>query len=936
MTFDDHRKTRAGIQPNPIYPSMRQAVDGSFPQWEPESPIVVAAEEGQEGEAQRRTRQQVATRQRRTQERQTNEARQPHVARDRDRQRAARPAASPSPARLARQLLPLLQGTGRHELRDAQTFLNRHPPQTRGEVLKLLASRHAVQVKHLLHGLPFEQMEALLRLTARARSIQSQPMRSFSSSQTSRTPGGNAAGDPQGKGAHPHLEGHAEPTFQFALFSKAPAFPGQAQTVSPWNQALNKWQNMSPVERQANQLSPPTKQQNTINPKLAASLGGLPHVSTLTGQFGAPALANLLSGTTRHLAVLPPGQPNKLQNYRMPVIESPQAIEKLAQSLQAARNSHTLGALLQAFQQQHDGKSLYAVIGEQVRDPAQRIRLLKLLPPPVSQAQAIQDAFYETLAVGYSYANTTGRQMTGDQTPDPRRGGISQKVLDAFGYTAGDNHSGRWGYQMRVFSPDPLKAKGQPIIIVFRGTEGVSVNTKAPGEGALDTLIGDFAKKEPGVNQFEANRAWVTRIVKQATARGQKVVFTGHSLGGALAQEAAAAFPEVTQDVVTFQAANVPTSAVANMEKYNKAHPQQAISARHYRVDGDVVPASGSRALPGEIHYFDRVSRPAGTQGPLKITTATDQLEAQWNGERSLKQKLALGASSALPFFSPDTLQKGHVIPAVSTYLRGLASNSGSPLQPAPLSAEQQRQSAALMQYGIRDEQTVGQTMTDKKGLPVLDKNGKAVTAPAKEEVAVVFGGDYPTTQDPRLVMETARTGVVPKAMDVVGGGAAAQVFQVNIAYNTALSHLFTAASEAKSFEAFQARALVLLTRPTLKMSDFDIQLAEQLHLKTPPRDNAKQALKDLAGIDRSSAWEAAAAGTVVGGPVAGVSLGHLAREAYDDYIEGFSETPVLDEYEDPKGNGYNVPINATVQLALTNPVRLLQIWRLYHPGANK
>ncbi len=683
--------------------------------------------------------------------------------------------------------------------------------------------------------------------------------------------------------------------------------------------------------------------QNTIAPSLANKLDDTPYVRTVAGQMGRAATANISMGTTRNLAKLPKGDRDRVSNYRMPVTSSFPA-NKIIDTLRQAKAEGQLAELLSAYQQA-TGKSLATVIGEQVRNPEKRAVLQSLLPEPISRQQAIHDSFLENLAVGMVYSNAPGQQLNTDKKPDPRRGGVSQEILDAFGYTAGDNQSGVWGLQMRVFTPDKVKGKNQPVIIAFRGTEGVSMNAKAPGEGALDTIIGDFSEAQPGVNQFEANRDWIALAVKAATAGGRKVTFVGHSLGGALAQEAAAAFPSVTKEVVTFQAANVPQEVADSVAEYNQTHQKAPIKSRHYRVDGDIVPTAGDAALPGDIYYFDRLSRkpkldkPRGIAAmmnpyaldntePLGSAPADQQIGALFGqpkgfGGVALKQATVMVAKG-VPFLPVDTLQKGHVIPSLSMYLRGSVDDDQKITDP---------KLAALMHGGIRDEQMLAHTEM---------QDGKPVNVPAQEDVTVSFGGHYTTQADPRIQGEQTRATASPMVLDITQ--AAAQVFQANIAYNTALRHILDLAKSAKDFETFQQEAQTLLGQPKLKMTDFDIQLAEQLHLDKSPRQNAEIALKQLADVDRQAAQRvdrlASTLATIAIGPN-NLGLGGNRdytglAEKYDEYLDSLAEKPVLEQYREPKGFGFEVPLNEKITTQFGDITVLKRYWKLYHPDVKK
>jgi Lipase (class 3) len=716
-----------------------------------------------------------------------------------------------------------------------------------------------------------------------------------------------------------------------------------------------------------------------INSGLARDLDNNPTLRTLIGNVGTELTANALMGTTRRLATLPRGAANKVQNYAMPVINETlytdalkaqqqaalarshdQPINPIAimagagqgadlvlksirdglampatgtaairQQLEAAKKNGTLPATLAAFKTQ-TGKSLYAVLGEQVRNPAERAKLLKLLPSPLPKAQLTRDAFLENIAVGFAYSDLSGKDLNTSNKPG-EKGGTASQVLKAFHYSAGDPQNGGWGMQLRVFTPDPLKAKGQPVVIVFRGTDGVAFDMKTNPSGTVDTVNSDMARAQPGYNQFANNKGWIDAVVKQATANGQKVTFVGHSLGSALAQQAAARYAPHTAGVVTFQGANIAQADVDKVAAYNKVHPNQPIASRNYRVDGDTVPTSGEASLPGSIHYFDRVSRPAGSQADMGINTVSDNVGQMSGG---VKKLVAGNLASRVPMLSLETATSGHTIPILNTYLRG---QGGTPMS---------AQEAALTKYGIRDTNSYASPVM-KDGKPVLGPDGKPKMT-AVQDVGVVYGGDYNTKHDPRVVAEAQRSHVMPEVMAALGADVA--VFKGNIAYNTALHHLFDKAGGARTFAEFQAEAASVLNQEKLAMVPVDIELARQMNLDKSPRANMEYAIKDLIGVDaskvqvasRNSALATVAVG--VGMPGLAGPLTDLSKkvDAPNKYIQKFSTIPTMDEYKVEGEDGkvrvgeYEVEISNKVKDLLLDPDQQRAIWRLYHPSGSK
>ncbi|OOV11351.1 hypothetical protein BXU09_19995 [Deinococcus sp. LM3] len=563
-------------------------------------------------------------------------------------------------------------------------------------------------------------------------------------------------------------------------------------------------------------------------------------------------LSNALIGTTRQLGqnivdvprpvagvlqqvrrALPlPALIRNAEVERFQVISDPKVIEELRQELADARAKGQTQQLLTTYRQQ-TGRSLYTRLGELVRDAGQRKILLDLLPPPISEAQLTYDAFLENIAIGMGYENVTGDALEGKEAfEDERRHGQPAALLAYFGYSAGDAIHGKWGLDFRVFTPIPGRAKYKDVIVAWRGTEGVTIDLKNNKAGVIDTKIGDFAPGSIGYYQIQQNEDLISAQLAKARAAGP-ILMVGHSLGGGLAQLAATLYPQYARTVVTFQGANIDEKDVARLEVYNKANPQLAITSRHYRADGDVVPTSGDRGLPGQIHYFDPQWKPHGTDAPFA-------------GDIT---KLATS---------------GHNIPLLNTYLQGLKTSN-----PAL---------SILKTAGIQDEH-------------------QFAPGQARQDARVVYGGSYSSAQDPRLVTEGGRDNLLglqryltyvsqkhPNLKDlkviggfadmVVTGGSYTDVIMDGLPVNTLLDHLTTLALKSESYAAFVKSALKLMGLTdgtygpvTLNVTQNDLDMAKELNLKLPdkvtvssellqdvvaPQDLLEKIYPDLKNIYRS------------------------------------------------------------------------------------
>ncbi len=253
-----------------------------------------------------------------------------------------------------------------------------------------------------------------------------------------------------------------------------------------------------------------------------------------------------------------------------------------------------------------------------LRDPIAKRNVADMFGLPFGHDLGFH-AFVEALT-RMSYANAddlSDSKLTGNT-------GDAAKLLHAFGYTSSHTVFGRWGFQMRVFTPDP-KAKlaegvhrhTQPVV-AFRGTEGVqpwpfgeAINPRDPSvqESNLDTQIGDFGKAPAGYAQYQPNKE---RIDANLEGLGSNLIFAGHSLGGALAQIAAVHHPALVGQIITFQSPSIEKSDAEKIEQYNKKHQGHEIESAHYRALNDVVPTAGEELTPGTVYSFERSKYIAG------------------------------------------------------------------------------------------------------------------------------------------------------------------------------------------------------------------------------------------------------------------------------------------------------------------------------------
>ena len=210
-------------------------------------------------------------------------------------------------------------------------------------------------------------------------------------------------------------------------------------------------------------------------------------------------------------------------------------------------------------------------------------------PEPLSNV----DAVIEQLAHGM-----VAKELTG----------ADEAFLHANGYEAMPIIRGVHEFVMRTFVPTQA---GKPPVVAFRGT--------VPSK--VQTIIADLDPTGIGMYQFTPNRALIDAQIAAAATHGL-VVSAGHSLGGALAQIAASAFPDRVGRIVTFQAPGVSKETAQKIVDHNEANPDQAIESSHHRVQGDLVPMGGEALTPGIVHNHKMTGGNVFQRNPLSKHTS--------------------------------------------------------------------------------------------------------------------------------------------------------------------------------------------------------------------------------------------------------------------------------------------------------------------------
>lgn len=204
--------------------------------------------------------------------------------------------------------------------------------------------------------------------------------------------------------------------------------------------------------------------------------------------------------------------------------------------------------------------------------------------PGIQREEVSAESVYERIS-GDAVYETLAHEMVYEDTLSPAQ----RRTLTSLGYRprplVTDEVS---DFQMQGFSPlDNEAGHSRQPVLAFRGSE------------SIQDVIDDLNTQGVGALQMRRN---LNSIMDQMEAMGGRVIVTGHSLGGALAQMAAALFPSRVIRVVTFQSPGVPADLIAQLTHYNENVPEdQRISSDHYQAEGGIVDAAGQAHTPGQI-----------------------------------------------------------------------------------------------------------------------------------------------------------------------------------------------------------------------------------------------------------------------------------------------------------------------------------------------
>lgn len=225
--------------------------------------------------------------------------------------------------------------------------------------------------------------------------------------------------------------------------------------------------------------------------------------------------------------------------------------------------------------------------------------------------------------------------------PIPQVGGANAPlyyhVLQMKNSDPSDKSTGLMAYS---FTPS---ITGKPKILAFRGTE-----PSAPD------AIADADTRGIGAKSFVEHREEIGNTLSSLRKTPGKVVTVGHSLGGALAQRATAAFPSSVDECVTFNSPGVGPDAVAEYKRQSSKIKDKSLAPKitYYVTRGDIVSTAGGARLPGTAIMMEG--------------NATNRLEAMLeNGSIKLAGNSLFTLLGAITVLAKGTL----VIPPVTSNL---------------------------------------------------------------------------------------------------------------------------------------------------------------------------------------------------------------------------------------------------------------------------
>jgi hypothetical protein len=137
----------------------------------------------------------------------------------------------------------------------------------------------------------------------------------------------------------------------------------------------------------------------------------------------------------------------------------------------------------------------------------------------------------------------------------------------------------------------PKEESEKKPVLTFKGTD----------KSKTGDVLADVDPIAVGFTAFKLKQQEIGDLIRQA---GEKIVVTGHSLGGALAQHAASAFTGSISKVITFQAPGISQEQVRQFNNnVNQMEEDERPEVAHHIATHDVVDLAGGKHLGGSGFY---------------------------------------------------------------------------------------------------------------------------------------------------------------------------------------------------------------------------------------------------------------------------------------------------------------------------------------------
>ncbi len=205
---------------------------------------------------------------------------------------------------------------------------------------------------------------------------------------------------------------------------------------------------------------------------------------------------------------------------------------------------------------------------------------------------------------------------------------------------SGDNETGLQAVRLDPLNPDSEHGS----VVGFRGTEPFAAHqsTLTNPTGAFDDIAADLGR-DIGGNQYRENQQRIQDFMAAGTG---PMTVTGHSLGGALAQHAAAGATDLdVANVVGFQAPGIDR---ASARAFDQANADGHIDVRFHEHENDVVHRAGEQKLAG-THYTWSDSNDPGVGGAHTSNFMYNDVDSEGNAAKRVGAGSSATASESDP-----------------------------------------------------------------------------------------------------------------------------------------------------------------------------------------------------------------------------------------------------------------------------------------------